>query len=83
MSFVKVSWIWIWIPTKEYESSKRCEAEMDTNFAGETSSFEELVDNVKKDLVYRKRETSQYSLDGKFKLVQFCVKDEVKFYTAG
>ena len=68
----KVSWIWVWIPTKEYEK----ELGLDKN--GQDASFEDIVMDISKNLSIR-REIVHLSIDGNNKLVQFCVKDEV-FY---
>ena len=77
MPIAQVSWIWIWIPTKEYEQSEKYEEEVEIGSNHGETTFEELVDKMKKCLLFEK-ETAQLSQDGKFRLIQFCVKNEVR-----
>ena len=81
MPLTQVSWVWVWIPTKTYERSNLRVPEFQP---GNHELFEEdgvppmedLVDEVLKTLVVE-RKTEQYSQDENFKLIQFCIKDEV------
>ena len=77
MPATQVFWIWVWIPTKEYQESQPNDAkdEMENK---KSLSFEELVEDVKKNLAYE-REIILKSADGNFKMLQFCVKEDVSF----
>ena len=79
----QVSWIWVWIPTREYELSGRKVSLESGTFSGheqDDRTFEEKLDEVKRHQVMG-RETHQLSKDGNLKLVQFYVKNLVKIYT--
>ena len=80
MPLTQVSWVWVWIPTKSYERAnlRVPEFQPGTNhdLFEEDPPMEDLVDEVLKTLIVE-RKTEQYSQDENFKLVQFCIKDEV------
>ena len=85
MPFTHTSWILLWIPTKEFEQSENqrhvrfermLEAPGDHDYSHEDIPFEELADRAINALGVE-RLTVEKSVDGNYKLIQFCVKDEV------
>ena len=83
MPLTQVSWVWVWIPTKSYERANLRVPELQlrptstsADLFGEDPPMEDLVEEVLKTLIVE-RKTEQYSQDENFKLIQFCIKDEV------
>ena len=66
MSLIKVSWIWVRIPTQKYAQENELE----------NTNFEDLLEEVMNRGPINGRETVQLTQDGNAKTIQFCVHEE-------
>ena len=67
MSLIKVSWIWVRIPTKKYAHENELE----------DANFEDLLDELMNKGPINGPETVQLTQDGMIKTTQFCVQEKV------
>ena len=66
MSLIKVSWIWVRIPTQKYVQENELKG----------TNFEDLLEEVMNKCPINGPETVQLTQDGNAKTLQFCVHEE-------
>ena len=66
MSLIKVSWIWVRIPTQKYVQENELKG----------TNFEDLLEEVMNKCPINGPETVQLTQDGNAKTLQFCVNEE-------